>query len=41
MPNSQKKNTRAPKCILRDFCCNPGVYTVEHPEDGHMSDQNM
>ena len=28
-------------CIFSDFCNNPGICTVEHPEDGHRSDRNM
>ena len=27
--------------ILSDFCCLPGICTVEHPEDSHRSDRHM
>jgi hypothetical protein len=27
--------------ILCDLCGTPGIYTVEHPEDGHTSDGKM
>jgi hypothetical protein len=26
---------------VADLCCTPGIYTVEHPEDGHTSDLTM
>jgi hypothetical protein len=28
-------------CILYNFCCTPGTYTVELPEYNHNSDLNM
>jgi hypothetical protein len=28
-------------CILCGLCFTAGIYTVEHPEDGHRSDGNM